>query len=51
MIAFDNLVIQYPRAPRPAVDGVSFEAARGRITAIVGPNGSGKSTLVRSLIG
>jgi iron complex transport system ATP-binding protein len=51
MIAFDNLVIQYPRATKRAVDGVSFEAARGRITAVVGPNGSGKSTLVRSLIG
>ena len=51
MIAFRALVVQYPRRERPALDGVSFEAVRGRITAVVGPNGSGKSTLVRALVG
>ncbi|HET9426333.1 MAG TPA: ABC transporter ATP-binding protein [Gemmatimonadaceae bacterium] len=51
MIEFRQLVVQYPRAKRPAVDGVSLEAMRGRITAVVGPNGSGKSTLVRTLVG
>jgi iron complex transport system ATP-binding protein len=43
--------VQYPRAEHPAVDGVSFEAPEGMITAVVGPNGSGKSTLVRALFG
>jgi iron complex transport system ATP-binding protein len=51
MIGFRDLVVQYPRAKRRAVDGVSLEAKRGEITAVVGPNGSGKSTLVRTLIG
>lgn len=51
MIRFEQLVAGYPRAPRPAVRGVSFDVPRGRITAVVGPNGSGKSTLVRALIG
>jgi iron complex transport system ATP-binding protein len=51
VISFRGLVVQYPRAPRRAVDGVSFEAERGQITAVVGPNGSGKSTLVRTLVG
>ena len=51
MIRFRDLVVQYPRATRHAVDGVSIEARRGEITAVVGPNGSGKSTLVRTLIG
>jgi iron complex transport system ATP-binding protein len=51
MIAYRDLVVRYPRAPRAAVDGVSFEALRGEITAVVGPNGSGKSTLVRALVG
>ena len=51
MIAYRSLVVRYPRAKRPAVDGVSFSAARGEITAVVGPNGSGKSTLVRALVG
>ena len=51
MIAFREAVVRYPRRELPALDGVSFEALRGRITALVGPNGSGKSTLVRALIG
>ncbi len=51
MISFHDLVVRYPRARRPAVDGVSFDARRGQITAVVGPNGSGKSTLVRALVG
>ena len=50
MITFDRAVIRYPRAAAPAVDLVSFTAARGAITAVVGPNGSGKSTLVRALL-
>ena len=32
-----------------ALDGVSFVAARGRITGILGPNGAGKSTALRIL--
>lgn len=32
-----------------AVDGVSFEAADGRITGLLGPNGAGKSTTLRIL--
>ncbi|HEX6053815.1 MAG TPA: ABC transporter ATP-binding protein [Gemmatimonadaceae bacterium] len=51
MIRFDAVAVRYPRAAAPAVDGVSFEAAPGVITAVAGPNGSGKSTLVRALLG
>jgi iron complex transport system ATP-binding protein len=51
MIVFRDVVVRYPRRDQPAVNGVSFEATRGRITAVVGPNGSGKSTLVRALVG
>ena len=34
-----------------AVDSVSFEAASGKITALLGPSGSGKSTVLRMLAG
>ena len=51
MIAFDAVVVRYPRAASPAVGGVTLAALAGRVTAIVGPNGSGKSTLVRALLG
>ena len=34
-----------------AVDGIDFEAAQGKITAIVGPSGSGKTTLLQLLAG
>ncbi len=51
MIRFDDVVLRYPRQAQPALDGVTFSAPAGAITAIVGPNGSGKSTLVRALLG
>ncbi|MFL5577101.1 MAG: ABC transporter ATP-binding protein [Gemmatimonadaceae bacterium] len=51
MISFDDVVVRYRGAPRPAVDGVTLSAPRGRVTAVAGPNGSGKSTLVRALLG
>src|SRR5690606_14871616 len=34
---------------KPAVNDVSFETAKGQVTAILGPSGSGKSTFLRSL--
>jgi iron complex transport system ATP-binding protein len=51
MIAFEEIVVRYPRSQRPALDGVTLAADPGAITAVVGPNGSGKSTLVRALLG
>ena len=34
-----------------AVDGLSFEVARGEVLGFLGPNGSGKSTTMRMLAG
>ncbi|MDB4870139.1 MAG: transporter related protein [Gemmatimonadales bacterium] len=51
MITVSDLVVSYPRASRNAVDGVSFVADSGKLTALAGPNGSGKSSIVRALLG
>ena len=51
MITVSDLVVAYPGAARNAVDGVSFVAASGKLTALAGPNGSGKSSIVRALLG
>jgi len=51
MIRVSDAIVRYPGARLNALDGATFEALPGRITAVVGPNGSGKSTIVRALIG
>lgn len=50
MIGIADLVVSYDRAPRNAVDGVSFLVPRGQLTALAGPNGSGKSSIVRAVL-
>ncbi len=45
----DALSFEYPGSR--ALDAVSFEIARGSVTALVGPNGAGKTTLLRCLAG
>ena len=43
---------QPPRLPAvQALQGVSFEAPRGMLTALVGPDGAGKTTLIRLAAG
>ncbi|MHB8840021.1 MAG: ABC transporter ATP-binding protein [Gemmatimonadaceae bacterium] len=51
MIRVHEAVVRYSGAQVNALDGATFEAPPGRVTALVGPNGSGKSTVVRTLIG
>jgi iron complex transport system ATP-binding protein len=50
VIRVSDLVVSYDRARTNAVDGVSFAAPRGKLTALAGPNGSGKSSIVRALL-
>ncbi|MEI5671954.1 MULTISPECIES: ABC transporter ATP-binding protein [unclassified Nocardioides] len=49
MLAVRDLTAGY--GPVTALRGVSFTAARGRITAVLGANGAGKTTLLRTVSG
>ena len=47
MIHVENLVKTFGEVK--AVDGVSFEVAKGEIFAFLGPNGAGKTTTIQML--
>ncbi len=45
-VEFRNVTFRYPGARLPALQGVSFDARPGEVTAIIGGTGSGKSSLL-----
>jgi branched-chain amino acid transport system ATP-binding protein len=49
MLKVDGLQASY--GPVMALDGVSFEVAKGSVTAVLGANGAGKTTLLRTISG
>ncbi|MGH3450402.1 MAG: ABC transporter ATP-binding protein, partial [Haloechinothrix sp.] len=49
MLSVHDLTAGY--GPVKALDGVTFEAAKGKITAVLGANGAGKTTLLRTISG
>lgn len=48
-VEFRDVSFAYPGAEAPVLDGVSFTAAPGAVTAVIGATGSGKSTLLNLL--
>jgi ATP-binding cassette subfamily B protein len=44
-IVFQDVHFAYVAGGRPALDGVSFQASRGTMVALVGPSGAGKTTV------
>ncbi|HET9500138.1 MAG TPA: ABC transporter ATP-binding protein [Marmoricola sp.] len=49
MLEIRDLTTSY--GPVKALDGVTFTAPRGKITAVLGANGAGKTTLLRTVSG
>ncbi len=47
----DGVVKRFPKAPKPALDGVRLSILAGKMTGLVGPDGAGKTTLIRILAG
>ncbi len=45
-IKFDNVSFLYDQKEHRALDGISFTARPGKVTALVGPSGGGKSTII-----
>jgi ABC-2 type transport system ATP-binding protein len=48
-VSVEDLVVRYGDVV--AVDGLSFSAAAGEVTALLGPNGAGKTTTVETIEG
>ena len=46
-VAFENVGFSYGEGGPKVLDGVTFTAKEGEVTALVGPSGSGKSTCAR----
>ena len=48
-VEFRHVSFAYPGAEAPVLDGVSFTATPGAVTAVIGATGSGKTTLLNLL--
>ena len=48
-IVFNNVTFKYKDRYQNALDGVSIEFSKGKVTALVGPSGSGKTTVAKLL--
>lgn len=49
ILEVENLIKQYAKSPKPAVDNISFSVEEGEFFAFLGPNGAGKTTTISIL--
>ncbi|MGH2345782.1 MAG: ATP-binding cassette domain-containing protein, partial [Chloroflexota bacterium] len=49
MVEVEHLIKRYRKAPRNAVDDISFTVGAGEFFALLGPNGAGKTTTISIL--
>ncbi|MFQ6540163.1 MULTISPECIES: ABC transporter ATP-binding protein [Aphanothece] len=50
VLSLKDLVVRYPGAERPTLDGLDLNLNRGETLALVGPSGCGKSTVARAVL-
>ena len=50
ILQLSDLVVAYPGASQPTLDGLSFRLSPGERLALVGPSGCGKSTVARAVL-
>ncbi|AIY43815.1 Ferric iron ABC transporter [Collimonas arenae] len=50
-LTLEQICVNYPGAPAPAVNGVSLQLAAGQLGVLIGPSGSGKTSLLRAIAG
>lgn len=46
-IRFEQVTLQFPAAPQPAVRNCTVDVAKGQFVVILGPSGCGKTTLLK----
>lgn len=51
VLLLNELLVAYPEAPEPTLDGLSLSLEPGQRLALVGPSGCGKSTVARAVLG